>query len=218
VKIKVYPQSLYNYSDLRIRVCPDAATLINLSKYIDTLAVTSILWKSISPSVPLINTMAGIISTDNLNEYTNVNTFTYTVVNPCVSGLERKVYVERLKPDRMRPLRDTIVVCYRFAEALQLNQIFGIDAAGTWEYHAMQIGNVKKNIDGYVSESTSPTYGGAVIMNGKAIYEDSSINYRDYHENNQVKTVNVIYKTGDSSCLHGKEYTVTIILTQNIMN
>jgi hypothetical protein len=218
VKIKVYPQSLYDYSDLRIRVCPDAGATVNLSKYIDTLEVTSLQWKSVSPSIAISDPKAGTISTDDLNVHTNTYTFAYTVGNPCISDVERKVYVERLKPGRMRPLRDTVVVCYKFAEMLQLNQIFGIDAAGTWEYHAMQIGNVKKNIDGYVSESTSPTYGGAVIMNGKAIYEDSAIDYREYHENNQVKTVNVIYKTGGNSCLNGKEYTVTIILTQNIMN
>jgi hypothetical protein len=205
VKIKVYPQSLVNYPDLRIRVCPDVG-IINLSKYIDTFAVKSVLWKSVSP--PLIDPKAGTIATNSLNEYTSVYTLTYTVVNPCLSsGVERKVYLERLKPDRMRPLRDTVVVCYKLAERLQLNQIFGIDAAGKWSFDLYATP--------YVTRSTSSTYSGAVIMNGKAIYEDLTPDY-DYH-GVLTKKVTVTYTPGDNSCLKGKSYTITIILTPDMV-
>jgi hypothetical protein len=195
VKITVYPQSLENYPDLRIRVCPDAGTSINLSKYIDTLAVETILWKSISPPLTITN---GTISADNLNEYTSVYTLTYTVGNPCLSSgvVERKVYLERLKHGKMRPLRDAIVVCYKLAERLQLNQIFGVDAAGTWLF------------DPDVTPHITHWPNGAVIMNGKAIYGNNTGNVN----------VKVTYKPGNNSCLKDKEYSITIILTPDIVN
>jgi hypothetical protein len=207
VKIKVYPQSLYNYPDLRIRVCPDVGT-INLSKYIDTLAVTSLLWKSVSP--PLIDPKAGTIATNNLNEYTSVYTLTYMVDNPCVSSpIERNVYLERLKHGKMRPLRDTVVVCYQLAERLQLNQIFGIDAAGKWSFTA------DEDVEPYITRLTSSTYNGAVIMNGKEIYENFAHDY-NYHDVLTEK-VTVTYTPGNNSCLKGKSYTITIILTPDVV-
>jgi hypothetical protein len=211
VKIKVYPALLYNYPDLRIRVCPDAGTLINLSKYIDTLALTYLKWESVSPYIPISNTETGLISTDNLNVHTRVYTLSYTVNNPCMSdAVTRKVYLEALKPDKMRPLRDTVVICCEHAEAVQINQIFGIDASGTWEYHSSTPGDVNT----YVTKSTSATYDGAVIMNGKGICESAIPSY-SYHGIN-AKKVEFTYTADDDSCLHGREYKTVIILTPDI--
>jgi hypothetical protein len=181
---------------------------INLSKYIDTLAVTSLQWKSVSPSIP-IDPTTGTIATDNFNPYASVYTLTYTVDNPCISKpIERKVYLERLKSGRMRPLRDTVAVCYKLAERLQLNQLFGIEAAGTWSF------NSSTDVTPYITHLTSPTYNGAVVMNGKAIYENISHDYT-YH-GILTNRVRVTYTTSGSSCLKGKSYTITIILTPDI--
>jgi hypothetical protein len=53
-----------------------------------------------------------------------------------VSEQKRKVYLEMLKNDRMRPLKDTIAVCYKYAEAMNINQLFGLEAKGEWSYPA----------------------------------------------------------------------------------
>jgi hypothetical protein len=214
VKIKVYPMSLFNYPDIRIRACPDAGTYINLSKYIDTLEITSLEWESISPKVPIIDITGGIISTDNLGIHPLVYTFAYTVSNPCATDIKRKVYFETLKSGRKRPVRDTVEICYEYAEAVQINQLFGIDARGTWTYQS----SVPHDVDAYVAESTSPVYGGAVIMNGKAIYKDTSIASYNYHGIIDAKKVEFIYTTHTDSCLHGKKYKMVIILTPNIIN
>jgi hypothetical protein len=208
VKITVYPASLSNYPDIRIRVCPDPGTSINLSKYIDTLAVTSLNWESVSPPVPISNDDAGTIAVNNLTPYTRVYTFAYTVVNPCATDIKRKVYLETLEADRMRPLRDSIMICHKYAENLQLNQIFGIDARGTWTF-------ADEKVKAYVTESTSPTYGGAVILNGKAIYKDTSIADYIYHGKSR-KRVTVTYTPASDSCLAGQTFTILIILTDDI--
>jgi hypothetical protein len=124
-----------------------------------------------------------------------------------VTDVKRKVYLETLKPDRMRPLRDTVSICYVHADAVNINQLFGIDAGGEWSWSSPD-----GNIDAYVVESTSPTYAGAVTMNGKAIYESLAVSPDD------VITVEFTYKTDDNSCLHGKEYKMVIILTPDIVN
>jgi hypothetical protein len=181
---------------------------INLSKYIDTLAVTSLQWKSVSPSIP-IDPTTGTIAADKFNPYTSVYTLTYTVDNPCISKpIERKVYLDRLRSGRMRPLRDTVAICYKLAERLQLNQLFGIEAAGTWSF------NSSTDVTPYITHSTSPKYNGAVVMNGKAIYENISHDYT-YH-GVLTNRVMVTYTSGSSSCLKGKSYTITIILTPDI--
>ncbi|MDR2027031.1 MAG: hypothetical protein LBQ01_05650, partial [Prevotellaceae bacterium] len=209
VKITVYPQSLGNYPDLRIRVCPDAGASVNLSKYIDSFAVTSILWESVSPPVPIIDTESGTVSANSFSSYASVYTLAYTVSNPCAVDIRRRVYLETLKPDRMRPLRDTVRICYEHAEAVQINQLFGIDARGTWKYYSV----TDNDVDSYVTESTTPVYGGAVVMNGKDIYQDPSIAFYGV----DTKKVEFIYKTHNDSCLHGKEYKMVIILTPDII-
>jgi hypothetical protein len=208
VKITVRNPSLYNYPDIRVRVCPDASTSINMSKYIDTLDLNGVpQWQSLS-NVPI--TSGGVISTNNLSTSSQVHTFTYSVSNPCIpEGVVRKVYLEVLKAGSMRPLRDTITICSDYAEAVNINQIFGVDAGfdnNVWSYESWTTGDVNK----HVTISKSSMYYGAVIMNGKAIYDDNAIAKIPSTNN---KRVVFTYKPKTGSCFGGKSYTVVIILT-----
>jgi hypothetical protein len=193
VTITVLPSSLLNYPDLRIRVCPDG-TDVNLSKYIDTLYLTGApQWKKLS-GIP-IGEYTGVIPASSLGT-ARMHTFSYTLGNPCVSNITRKVYLETLEPGRIRPLRDSISVCYKYAEALQLNQIFGVDAgSSSWTY----TGDDGSDLSTYVSESL--TYGGAETMDAKAVYENTS-----------VRRISITYTPTDS-CFAGKPFTIKIILT-----
>jgi hypothetical protein len=208
--VKIRPQSLYNYPDLRIRACPDDGASIRLAKYIDTLDITGLEWSS-----PLAND--GSIAADYIAS-SGVRTFTYTVNNPClVSPITRKIYLETLKPNKMRPLRNNIMICYEKAEVVQINQIFGIEVGeGTWTYHALKSDNVtQQNISAYVTESHSAEYNGMVIMNGKAIYKDDNIDSYTYN-GMKVKKVEFIYTPEAGSCLDGATYKIMIILTPKI--
>jgi WD40 repeat protein len=187
-----------DYPDIRIRICPDANKTVNLSKYLDTISTTNIAWESVS-GIPIV-TSAGTISTNDL-KMSSTYTFTYTVRNICAGEVKRKVYLETLKPGRMRPLKDSIVICYRYAEALQLNQLFGIEARGTFSLD-------DTSLDIYKSVSTSSTHGGATVLNGKAIYEAAG----------GVTRVIVIYTPALDSCLKDETYPIKIVLTDDIVN
>jgi hypothetical protein len=127
-----------------------------------------------------------------------------------VNAQKRKVYLELMNKNKYPSPKDTIVVCYKYAETMHINQLFGIEAGGEFVYD--------NNIAPYITKSTSSTYGGATVLNGKDIYIGGDIPMSSYHGNTNVKIVNLIYKTGNNSCLPNKEYKITIALTDNIMN
>jgi hypothetical protein len=209
-----------SYPDIRLRVCPDAGD-VNLAKYIDTTdIVTDIKWTSQIPGMPIISPV-GTIST-NILAAARVHTFMYTITSQCVADQKRKVYLEVIKNGNVRRLRDTIVICNKYAAAVQINQIFGIESGDgdKWSYVAIKPdsdgGGTESIDDDYVTKSTAPSiHAGARVMNGKAIYEDGSIPYNSYHGQNNVKIVKITYKADDNTCLEGKEYTRVIVLTGN---
>jgi hypothetical protein len=215
LKVTAYPTP--SYPDLRLRVCPDAGTF-NLAKYIDTTdIVTNIHWTSQIPSIPIISP-AGTISTNNLTS-ARVHTFTYAITSRCVIDQKRKVYLEVIKNDNVHLPKDTVVVCYKYAEAMQINQLLGIEAQGQWLYHAIKLDDTEENIDAYVTKSTAPSpYAGAIVMDGKAIYEGGSISSNSYHGLDNVKIVKFTYTVNSGgNCLQGKTYSVVIVLTEDIM-
>jgi hypothetical protein len=205
--ITVHPTP--NFPDIRVHVCPDAG-VINLSKYLDTInsvKTNDIQWTSQISGISITSPF-GTVSTDNFHS-AGVYTFTYTISSKCVTAQKRKVYLDVLKDTRPPKLRDTVVICHKYAEAIQLNQLFGIEVPGAWIYPAV--------IESYIRKSTSPVHNGAMVMDGKGIYEDVASLEDDYH-GHTVKIVDMTYKTDNSSCLNGTEYHVVIVLTENILD
>jgi hypothetical protein len=193
VTITLRARQLNDYPDIRIHVCPNVGTF-NLSKYLDTIDVESIHWTG---SIPISNPVAGVISSDDFGN-SNDLTFTYTIKNTCLgSNISRKVYLNILNRSKMPSLQNTITICYKQAEAININQIFGIETGGTMTWSS--------NANGYITKSTSPTHHGAVVMNGKALYEKG------------VKEVEFVYDTGTGSgnCFGGKKFLLTIKLIEN---
>jgi hypothetical protein len=207
VTVTVYPESMFNYPDIRVRICPDPDPdkSVNLSKYVDTISLKTIEWTNVLPYIPISDIVSGEISTSDLKAHT-VYTFTYTVSNACATDVKRKLYLETLRPGRMRPLMDTITICYEYAEAIQLNQIFGIEAGGEWSFSA---DDDAVDVIPYIMESFSTTHKGAMVMNGKAIYIDNAVADEPYH-------VVVTYTPAPGSCLDGKTYSIVIVLTPRI--
>jgi hypothetical protein len=194
--------SVPNYPDIRISVCPEVGN-ISLSKYIDTIDdVTGIQWSSPISSIS-VSSPDGMVSTGNL--FPAVYTLTYTIDGICVSGQQRKVYLEILKNDRIRTHKDTVVMCYRYADAVQINQIVGVEANGTWDYPSA--------IASYVKQTS---YGG-MIMNGKEIYENDIVPDYNYH-GVKAKMIEFKYQSDNNGCLKGKEYKTVIILTDDMTN
>jgi hypothetical protein len=101
-------------------------------------------------------------------------------------------------------------MCYERAEAIHVNQIFGIEAGGSFTYSGDG-----GDITPYITESKSPLspYYGAVVIDGKALYKDSSIPY--YDNAKKTKRITITYTPAAGSCLAGRTFTTTIILTES---
>jgi hypothetical protein len=211
VTISVLPASMLKYRDLRISICPGTAS-INLSKFIDTLGVTSVQWNPVgmSPSI----SSSGIINTGTLN-CGSTYTYTYTISNSCISDNKQKVYLHVIRDDKFSLKADTVVVCYKNAATLQINQMFGLDTGGAFIYN-----NTIPNIGQYVFLSTSTQFGGGLIFNGRGAYEDgildasNSIIYKGTPA--RYMEFEYITGTGTGNCLSGKTYKVVVILTPNM--
>jgi hypothetical protein len=123
-----------------------------------------------------------------------------------VSELKRKVYLEVLKNGVIRPPRDTIAICYLYAEAVNINRLFGLEAGGVWTYHAIDSENpdntsIIPSAQVTIISAPHSVHAGAVVMNGKGIYENESIPSRTYHGVGDVKMVKFTYTPASGSCL-----------------
>jgi hypothetical protein len=208
VTIAVLSSSFNNYPDIRAEVCPNKND-INLGKYLDSTEVKTVLWKKISGAD--ISSDGIIIARDLLSS--NIHTYEYTIENTCVSGVSRRFYVH-LHADGVEweAPKDTVIICCEQKDAIQMNQLFGIDSDGKWEY-GIKVGDSL----GYIVElsshirqiSISP-YTGALIFDGQAAYFDNSIPVTTY---NGVPSKQIIFKYKTApGCMKGKEYTKVIVL------
>jgi hypothetical protein len=202
--ITAYPTP--NYLDIRVRICPDAGD-VNLAKYIDTTDIISdIQWAHQISSIP-VGSPAGLISS-NIYAPSRIHTLTYTVTSRCVVEQKRKVYLEILKEGQVRLPKHPTVICYEYAEAVNINHILGIEAKGEWSYDT--------DIEDHVTISTSPTHAGAVVMNGKTLYNDPDIPFTVYN-GSKAKIVTFTYTTDNDSCLKGKSHEIMIVLTEELL-
>jgi hypothetical protein len=196
-------QTTLDYPDIRIEVCPDGSN-INLSKYIDTVDLVSLTWTS--SGMPAINSATGIIG--SIPASSAVHTFKYTASSHCVTSVARKVYLHAGGKNIFMP-RDTVAICWLYADALQINQMFGIEAVGTWS-------TIPALSSAYLhrSPSSSP-YADAVVFNGKKAYEDNILTASTYH-GVAARKVEFSYTVPAGDCLGDKTYKVVIVLTPDI--
>jgi hypothetical protein len=196
-----------NYPDIRANVCLNGAQ-INLGKYFDsTNLISPVEWTKMSGANISSD---GEVTISGL-ALARTHIYTYTLKNACApSGIKRKFYLHVLDEHKaIKPLRDTIVICYKYAEAIQLNQIFGIDAVG-------DITTPNVVAASYIRPIMVAPYTGAKIFNGKAAYLDSAIPAKPYHGVAGAKQIEFNY-TATSGCLQGKTYRIIIVLTPDML-
>jgi hypothetical protein len=198
VSVTINPKP--DYPDVRVEVCAGSSD-INLSKYIDTVGSPALVWTGLS-----IDPSTGVIS--SIPSSGGTYTYIYSITSACLAVPDvGKVYLHTVKNSRIFFPRDTIAVCYEKAEALQMNQIFGVEAEGTWNTNTTPD---LMNNPAYIRQSTAPSpYAGAVVFNGKAAYGAGVLTPITY----QGKPAEAIefYYTVDAGCLQGV-YKVVIVL------
>jgi hypothetical protein len=187
-----------NYPDIVVRVCPSVSA-VNLSKYLDTAGLPAVVWKGLS-----INSSTG--ETGAIPSH-GVYTYKYSVTGCESTPLQRIVYLHVVSNDKSLFLRDTVAVCWEQAEALQINQMFGIEAPGVWTTIP----------DLMTSAYIRQTPVGAVIFNGTAAYKYAAgaeslpiITYQ-----NEPAKIIEFYYTVPAGCLT-KKYKVVIVLTPKL--
>jgi hypothetical protein len=194
------------YPDIRIQICPNL-TQINLSSYLDATRFVSVTWSIISAPAGSI-TVGGILNSSNF-VYPNTYAYKYNIVNECHTS-EGKLYAKTTNANMKKSPRDYIVICYENAKALNLNNIFGIEAGGTISTATL----VENN---YITRyGALSNFNGAVIFDGYSAYSGLSGTYAysgPYTIDAGAKIVKFTYTSPPQSCLASQSYDVYIILT-----
>ena len=202
VPINIIVREEISYSDIRVRACPQNP--INLSKYIDTAYFQSIVW---TPST-MFN--AGGINNGTILNATTLNPgqvygIKYNITNSCISE-ERNLYLNIVSDGNFELDQKEVKICYEQASSLHLGQLFGIESTGTWTFDVPAAAN-------YLKIATGSPYAGAAIFDGKSAWENN-VGVLD-GVNRKIK---VTYKTATGGCMNGKEFSITIILTPDLLN
>ncbi|MDR1592961.1 MAG: right-handed parallel beta-helix repeat-containing protein [Prevotellaceae bacterium] len=196
-EITVMVDDNYNYPDIRLRSCPSGT--FNLSKYIDTVGVHSVSWSSSTGGIVILNGELDASQLINNATYT----FKYTVIAGCSNTpVTGKVYLKTLGDNESILWRDTIAICHEYAEAVNIDRLFGIETGAT---------PVTTIPPGYITLSS---YGGT-IFNGKQFYDDNQPGSDTYHGVNNVVKVEFTC-TPSGSCQSGKTYKRVIVLTPDL--
>ena len=207
VKIEILEASILRFPDVRLSSCPNNSAPIDLSKYIDIDAndprIGGITWdkRGAAPAISRDGIIAANAFTGGGYHYTY--TYTITTTGGCASDIPQKVYMRIIKGD-FKMKTDTVAVCYETAETLHLNQIFGLETGGTFNYPFA------------IAQYLVPNSAGSLILDGKRAYEhDGLLETISYH-GTTAKYIEFEYITGNDSCLKGKSYKIIVVLTPTL--
>jgi hypothetical protein len=193
-KITVNAGDSFDYPDIRLRLCTSIGT-VNLSKYLYTSSVNTVSWSGIS-ILP-----DGTLDASTL--YTPATyTYTYTVTGCSGAAKIRKAYVKTLRSNESPRLRDTVVICHEHADAVNINQLFGLESGGT-----LTCDNAA------AAPYITPAPYGGTVFDGKKYYSDRPKD-ETYHG---VPVTTVSFTYTPSGCLAGKTYKTVIVLTEDMM-
>ena len=131
-------------------------------------------------------------------------TYRYDITNTCnsASGL---LFLTSFKDKNVNPKNAEIKICYENASDIQLNDILGIEASGSWSC-------LTGNASAYLKTNLPAPHAGLAVFDGKSAWEDDSIPY----DSNNNKIITIDYTTSADSCIGEKTATITIILTPDL--
>lgn len=194
------------HTDIRVQLCTLPDRPLNLSSYIDTLYFVSVNWTRLGPgsAATLPIGQQGEVHTGGFSYGTYK--YGYEVTNTC--STDRGVLYLSISS---RPVGgssvDTLVVCKDFAERINLKQLFGVEAQGTWTYDNL----LKKHI----VTATSQPYAGAMFLNGSAAHRDPDLDgfTTTYRTDTDARQFELTYTADPASCMGNKEIKIVVIIT-----
>jgi hypothetical protein len=214
-------RQITKYPDIRLQLCPDPARPIYLSSYLDSLYFKTIAWSKVSNGSPNFGnnseTGTGELRSEDFSLGTHI--YQYNIVNEC-AGDSGKVYIKVLSKSVVGSLPDTVVVCRLIPSTayLQLNQILGIEANGTWDIPA--------DLKSFVAESSPPShFAGAYVFDAQSAWvslnTDPAYNIA-YNNDVNSAAFKFTYSTGTyanpsaRSCIGDTKHELVIIVTSKI--
>jgi hypothetical protein len=120
------------HPDIRMRVCPSPAYIIDLRTYLNSADIVNATFTSVIPSML---TGGHNVNTDNMQP-SSTYAMSYSVTGHCSSSSAR-IYLQSLNNNLQLPVPKEVRVCWKvdLARNVQLQQILGLDVAGgVWEF------------------------------------------------------------------------------------
>jgi hypothetical protein len=203
VRIDILRESIVSYPDIRAFTCAHNSE-IDLSKYLNIMdndpRIASVRWDKLGAAPPVSSD--GIIAANAFTGVGSTCTYTYTLTTTggCVSDIPQKLYMRIIKGNFNMKM-DTLVACYATANALHLNQIFGLEMGGTFNYTPA------------IAQYMLPNSTNSLVFDGKSAYEHDGLLPTIEYNGATAKYVEFEYIAGNDSCMKGKAYKITVILT-----
>jgi hypothetical protein len=216
IELKIMPMP--KYDNIRLQVCSQPVPRsIYLSSYLDTLNVTAISWSTVAgPALEsaTVNTTGELRITAGFP--IGISAYKCDITHKCITS-DLLVYLKNTaNPVISTSLSDTVIVCQYLSEAshLQLNQMMGLDANGTWNYNTADLGT-------YVTKVLSPSqYAGAYVFNAAAAWAalNGNASYNiTYNGDSQATKFVFTYTTPSQSCFGNKTRELVLIVTSKLL-
>jgi hypothetical protein len=196
-------------ADFRLQICPASATPVNLTSYVDSTYLNNVVWYAVSPDAPTVSP-TGEFNTANV---TRLGTFVYEYVlssteNGC-SAKPARAFV-RILADRIMLRTDTVRVCkeHESSQAINLNQLMGLELDGVWSYPADADNAIADNV---TASGAGSLYSGALTFNAVAAYYAAGASY-NLNGDATVKIFRFRYSANAASCARGavKEIVISV--------
>jgi hypothetical protein len=202
VCIPVYVDMIH--PDIRIKVCPNPAYVLDLYSYLNAADIVNVSFNSQNAS---LITGGRYINTGDMPPATY--TLTYSVTGRCHSN-SAKVYIQSLKDNQVLPLPKQVRICWQvdLARHVQLQQILGLDVAGgIWDFDPTLIDNMlSPPWSGYIT-----TVNGAYLFNAQKAWLDGKGTLVGTERHFTFS-----YYINGSYCIPNSIYQFTVIVTENI--
>lgn len=188
------------YPDIRVNTCSNLEHQIKLSKFIDTTNFNYIEWTKQAGSGNLVNDVIHLSSSDK-----GIHTFVYEITDVCENKSKAKFYLTNRYPARVIP--DTVLICHKTADAIQMNQILGIDVKEN------ELSSYIVELNSFLHRSKSPKFEGAITFSAKKAYLQSNL-LPDAPSKYGIgaKKAEFTYRPLTESCYTKEEYKLVLIL------